>query len=248
MFFWTEEKEEIYILKELVIIIKQYFPELINKFEGLTDVRNQSYVKYRMKVIFIVILMALMCEIKSMHGLTREFNTEEAIKNIAPICKLELEDDRNRIPNEEKVPAETYFLVREYYDEENANPEATFSIVTIDGDKLIGTVGLERINQTHRTTTLGIFIGDKEFLNKGYGTEAIRLLLDYGFNYMNLHSIHLNLMSFNIRAQKCYEKCGFKETGRIRESRFINGRYYDVITMDILANEFQGDYIKNKNI
>ena len=132
--------------------------------------------------------------------------------------------------------------------EENANAEATFSIITLDGDKLIGNVGLARLHQTHRTATLGIFIGDKEFLNEGYGTEAIRLLLDYGFNYMNLHSINLNLMSFNIRAQKCYEKCGFKETGRIRESRFINGRYYDVITMDILADEFQGDYIKNKNI
>ena len=74
MFFWTEEKEEIYILKELVIIIKQYFPELINKFEGLTDVRNQSYVKYQMKVIFIVRLMGLMCEMKSMQGMTRELN------------------------------------------------------------------------------------------------------------------------------------------------------------------------------
>lgn len=72
-----EKKKEINILKELVIIIKQYFPELINKFEGLTDIRSQSYVKYQMKVIFIVRLMALICEIKSMHGLTREFNTQE---------------------------------------------------------------------------------------------------------------------------------------------------------------------------
>ena len=87
-----EKKKEINILKDLITIIKQYFPELINKFEGLTDVRNQSYVKYQMKVIFIVRLMALMCEIKSMNGLTREFNTEETIKNIAQICGLELEE------------------------------------------------------------------------------------------------------------------------------------------------------------
>ena len=72
--------------------MKQYFPELINKFEGLTDTRNQSYVKYKMKVIFIVRLMGLMCEIKTMHGLTRELNTEEAIENIAQICGLELEE------------------------------------------------------------------------------------------------------------------------------------------------------------
>lgn len=134
------------------------------------------------------------------------------------------------------------------YLEENSSPEATFVIVTLEDNKMIGTVSLESINWLNRTATLGVFIGDKDYRSKGYGTEAIRLLLDYGFNYMNLHNIHLNLMSFNIRAQKCYKKCGFKETGRIRESRFINGRYYDVITMDILANEFQGDYIKNKNI
>ena len=86
------KKKELNILNDLITVINQYFPELINKFNGLTDLRNQSYVKYQMKVIFIVRLMALMCEIKSMHGLTREFNTEETIKNIAQICGLELEE------------------------------------------------------------------------------------------------------------------------------------------------------------
>lgn len=134
------------------------------------------------------------------------------------------------------------------YLQENSNPEATFSIITLNEDKLIGTVGLERVDHMNRTATLGIFIGDKEYLSKGYGTEAIRLLLDYGFNYMNLHSIKLHLMSFNERALKCYKKCGFKETGRIRENRFINGKYYDTIAMDILENEFSEGYIRNKNI
>ena len=87
-----EKKYEINILNNIVTIMKQYFPELINQFNGLTDVRNQSYVKYEMKVIFIVRLMGLMCEIKSMQGLTRELNTKESIKNIAQICGLELEE------------------------------------------------------------------------------------------------------------------------------------------------------------
>ena len=73
-------------------IIKQYFPKIIEKFEGLTDIRNQSYVKYKMKVIFIVRLLGLMCEMKSMQGMTRELNTKESIKNIAQICNLELEE------------------------------------------------------------------------------------------------------------------------------------------------------------
>ena len=86
------KKSELNILNELVTVINQYFPELINKFNRLTDLRNQSYVKYQMKVIFIVRLMGLMCEMKSMQGMTRELNTEEAIQNIAQICGLELEE------------------------------------------------------------------------------------------------------------------------------------------------------------
>ena len=87
--------KEINLLESLVQIMKQYFPELISKFNELTDLRNQSYVKYQMKVIFVVRLLGLMCEIKSMHGLTRELNTNEAIENIAKICGLEL----NEIPH-----------------------------------------------------------------------------------------------------------------------------------------------------
>ncbi|MGM9877982.1 MAG: transposase [Bacilli bacterium] len=87
-----EKKEEINLLNELVTIMKQYFPDLINKFEGLTDTRNQSYITYQMKVIFMVRLMGLMCEMKSMNGMTRDLNTEKAINNIAKICKVKLEE------------------------------------------------------------------------------------------------------------------------------------------------------------
>ena len=132
--------------------------------------------------------------------------------------------------------------------EKNNSPEATFVIVTLDNDEMIGTVSLERINHIHRTGTLGIFIGNKDYWSNGYGTEAIRLILDYGFNYLNLHNIKLDLMSFNERALNCYKKCGFKEIGRIRENRFINGKYYDTICMDILSTEFNESFIKNKNI
>ena len=134
------------------------------------------------------------------------------------------------------------------YFEENLNKNYNFFIVTLKEDKLIGTVGLENYDFINRTATLGIFIGDKDYRNDGYGTEAIKMVLDYGFNYLNLNNIKLNLMSFNERALKCYTKCGFKEYGRRRNCKYINGKYYDSIEMDILANEFKGDYIRNKNI
>ena len=91
---------------------------------------------------------------------------------------------------------------------------ATFVIVTLEDNKMIGTVSLEQIDDINRNATLGIFIGDKDYRDNGYGAEAIRLILEYGFRYLNLHNIKLDLMEFNERALKCYKKCGFKESGR----------------------------------
>ncbi len=126
--------------------------------------------------------------------------------------------------------------------------EATLNIVTLAEDKLIGTVGLESIDHLNRTGTLGIFIGDVQEREKGYGTEAINLILDYGFNYVNLNNIKLDVLEFNERAISCYKKCGFKECGRRRKCEFIDGKYYDRISMDILKEEFAGKYILNRNI
>ena len=84
--------------------------------------------------------------------------------------------------------------------------------------------------------------------NFSFGTEVLRILLDYCFNYLNLNNVHLGVMAFNERAINCYKKVGFKEYGRRRECYFLNGKYYDHVYMDILAREFDGNYIKNKNI
>lgn len=132
--------------------------------------------------------------------------------------------------------------------EQNNNPEATFSIIDINNDRIVGSVGIEYIDHVNRSGTLGIFIGDKDYRDKGYGTEAIKLILEYGFKYLNLKNINLDLVSVNERAYRCYQKCGFKEYGRRRRCYFINGKYYDKISMDILDDEFEGDYIRNKNI
>ena len=134
------------------------------------------------------------------------------------------------------------------YLEKTDKDKNTFAIIDIETDEVIGTVGLHCVDNIHRTATLGIFIGNRNYWSKGYGTEAIQLILDYGFNYLNLNNVDLALMEFNQRALKCYEKCGFKEIGRRRKSKFINGKYYDSILMDILAEEFTDTYIKNKNI
>lgn len=123
-----------------------------------------------------------------------------------------------------------------------------FAIVDLETDKLIGNCGFEDINQIRRTATIGLFIGDEEHRSKGYGTQILKLLLDYGFNYLNLNNIMLEVFSFNERAIKTYTKLGFKEIGRRRESYFLNGKYYDEVFMDMLNVDFKESYIKNKII
>lgn len=138
---------------------------------------------------------------------------------------------------------------KEWLENSARNTESrNFNIIESKDNKLIGTIGLEHFNWIERSAVLGIFIGDKDFRSNGYGTEAIKLLLEYGFKYLNLHSIRLDLLAINEIAHKCYLKCGFKDTGCSREQIFLNGKYYDKLHMDILEYEFKGDYIRNKNI
>ena len=138
---------------------------------------------------------------------------------------------------------------KKYLENKNMNTDTTaFAIVDLKNDKMVGTLSLENVNHANRTAVLGIFIGEPDYRSNGYGTEAIKLLLDFGFNYMNLNAINLSVLSCNERAIKCYKKCGFKEAGLLRKSKFVNGKYYDTILMDILAEEFTEDCIKNKNV
>ena len=134
---------------------------------------------------------------------------------------------------------------------ENASKESSkysFDIVDLTSNQLIGTVSFDKIDWITRKATLGIFIGDPDYRSHGYGTEAIKLLLDYGFNYLNLNSVQLELLGVNERAHKCYYKCGFKDVGRYREAAYLNGKYYDKCLMDILKSDFNEECIRNKNV
>ncbi len=113
-----------------------------------------------------------------------------------------------------------------------------YAIVMIDGDILIGSVGLHDINHHNRNAFMGIFIGEEEYRNRGYGTEAVRLILNYGFKTLNLHNIMLSAHADNDNGIACYKKVGFSEAGRFRDRVFKNGEYVDVIYMEILEHEF----------
>ena len=123
--------------------------------------------------------------------------------------------------------------------EKQAESGYTFAIVRIEDDVLIGNVVLAEVDNISRTAALGIFIGEAKYRSNGYGAEAIRLVLDYGFSTLNLHNVELSLQADNERGFACYQKVGFKECGRRREATFKDGKYIDVISMDILEDEFR---------
>lgn len=107
----------------------------------------------------------------------------------------------------------------------------------------IGWTSLIAIDRFARTAKFIITIGDKACWGKGFGTEATRLMLDYGFNCLGLHNIWLTVFAFNERGIRAYQKAGFKEFGRWRESNRLGGVAYDTIYMDCLATEFEGSVL-----
>ena len=170
-------------------------------------------------------------------------SVDDAEKYVEWFCDFKTTDGIGKSSSIMTVESE-----REWLENSLKNNDFNFAIVDLENDELIGNCGIMNINQINRSAEVGIFIGDENKRSNGYGTESLRLLLDYGFNYLNLNNIHLGVKAFNERAIACYKKVGFKEYGRRREAYFLNGKYYDHVFMDILAREFKGNYIKNKNV
>jgi RimJ/RimL family protein N-acetyltransferase len=114
---------------------------------------------------------------------------------------------------------------------------ASFAI-EVDG-LYIGGCALFHFDNTAQTCELGIGIGDKSYWGKGYGREAVQLLLDYAFRLRNMHKVWLTTHGANERAQRAYRACGFVEEGRLRDHVWHDGRYQDLVYMGILRREWQ---------
>ena len=127
----------------------------------------------------------------------------------------------------------------------NLSKEQRYSIIDLENDELIGSCGFAGLDHLNQTAETGLFIGNKNYWNKGFGSEALTLLLDYGFKALNLNNVILSTIQFNKRAIKSYEKVGFKTIGNRRNAIRRGKETYDVIFMDILEKEF---YESNKII
>jgi RimJ/RimL family protein N-acetyltransferase len=130
---------------------------------------------------------------------------------------------------------EQEWLAKQYKDERHTN----FAIILKDGDRHIGNCGLDSADLWNRNASFGILIGEKDCWHQGYGPEAARLVLEFGFAELGFHRIYLTVFSFNERAQRAYAKTGFVHEGTRREDYYRHGEFHDTHIMSILESEWR---------
>lgn len=113
-----------------------------------------------------------------------------------------------------------------------------FAIQLSENDAIIGTTGLDGVSINHQHAFVGIGIGEEEYWNKGYGTDAMETLLRYAFEELNLYRVTLNVFAYNQRAIRSYQKVGFRTEGNLRQGLLRDGTRWDVIYMGILRHEW----------
>ncbi len=124
---------------------------------------------------------------------------------------------------------------------EQSDPnKVEFHLRALQDDCLIGFVALHSIEWNNGTAMLAVGIGEPAYRGKGFGSDALRLILCYAFDELNLHRVGLDVISNNTRAIRTYEKVGFRQEGTMRDAVLRDGSRHDRILMGILRHEWQG--------
>lgn len=113
-----------------------------------------------------------------------------------------------------------------------------FAVCTIDGNTHIGNVSLDIIDYRHRNARLSIFLADPATRGQGNGKRALALLLEYAFNFLNLHRLYAKVNSDRENILRFYQNMGFQPEGKMRQHEFINGCYIDKLIVSILRHEW----------
>lgn len=144
------------------------------------------------------------------------------------------------------IPGEAHTLeVRQEFYEQNSRMKpdgAEFSVLELRTGRLVGFGGLFDMTRA-MVATMFVGIGDADLRRKGFGTEASRLICEYGFFFRNLHSIKVEVHEYNREAMRVYERLGFRTVGRLRGANLLNNRRYDEVIMDLLRSEFELKYV-----
>jgi RimJ/RimL family protein N-acetyltransferase len=112
--------------------------------------------------------------------------------------------------------------------------------IFLNDGKIIGDIALQDIDYKNRVCSIGMGMSKLEYRNKGYGREAVKLLLDYGFNNIGLERITANTLEINVSAQKSLEKTGFVLEGKERKAEYFGGKRYDKYHYGLLKEEYIG--------
>jgi RimJ/RimL family protein N-acetyltransferase len=129
--------------------------------------------------------------------------------------------------------------IHRYIDGKSQDSSSLLLLIALrETDEVIGDIALQSIDAYNRNANIRIAI-EEPYQGKGYGSEALLLMLDYGFGIVNLHRIELNVFAYNERAAYVYEKLGFKVEGRQRDALYYNHQYHDSILMSILEDEYR---------
>ncbi len=113
-----------------------------------------------------------------------------------------------------------------------------YAICLMGEQRSIGTVFLRGVDKVNGSGVVGIFIGDRRYIGKGYGTDALNALVDFGFGELRLERIELEVFDYNLRAIRSYEKAGFQTDAVLRRARFHRGAHHDVHLMSILRDDW----------
>lgn len=159
--------------------------------------------------------------------------------DLPTLAKWEMDPGRlTTLSNKVAPPSEAAAKERIAKWSANEKDDLGFAIETLDDPPvLVGNIGLFGAHPKDRCATIGIALG-REHIGRGYGTDAMRVIVDYGFREMGLHRIQLGVAPFNPAGIRAYEKAGFVEEGRLRESVLHDGRWYDEVLMSILDHEW----------
>jgi RimJ/RimL family protein N-acetyltransferase len=154
------------------------------------------------------------------------------------VARWDWNSEYTRLLNDDVATLATPKQIKEWIEKEEEENHF-FMIHSIEPDQPVGVVSLNRFNWTAGDCWVGIGLGVSEIWGKGYGYEALNLILGYAFRQLNLRRVSLNVFEYNPRAIRCYEKCGFQHEGRARSAMNRDGRRWDILFMGCMRDEWE---------
>ena len=143
------------------------------------------------------------------------------------------------------IPKNIEEVLETINDIRKCNTAYIFAVKILDSQKIIGVTGFENISWNNGTSLIYIGLGESENRGQGYGKEALKLTIEFGFEELNFHRIYLTVLEYNEPAIKLYEKLGFKREGVYREFIHRDGKRYDMYLYGLLRPEWDEASKKN---